>query len=240
MTREQYIKKIITLLERNRGRELPGIFNPMIVCDLLKEQSSPWVEIAERHVRKAWLAAQKFLRHSIDHIADPMAVEAIMMNVVMPKLEGITKAMGERMAKLLDHSGHPITYNLYMTDIIQKIREEREESRINSIIAVLFHTTNSGVQRLRDGCDANQVRHAFLTSADRDMDHFAASEALDYMRAYYKVIKKRFIDDLAVEAIEGCLVTKLKDNVGDPPSGPTCFGPPVNQPPDFSPPLNFC
>ncbi|KAK1994160.1 hypothetical protein LX36DRAFT_727998 [Colletotrichum falcatum] len=46
------------------------------------------------------------------------------------------------------------------------------------------------------------------------MNQFAASEALDHMNAYYKVrhvAMKRFIDDIAVEAIESVLVSALAE-----------------------------
>ncbi|EED22340.1 hypothetical protein TSTA_095890 [Talaromyces stipitatus ATCC 10500] len=43
------------------------------------------------------------------------------------------------------------------------------------------------------------------------MGRFASAEALDCMLAYYKVALKRFIDDIAVEAIESKLVMPLSD-----------------------------
>ncbi|KAF3020902.1 hypothetical protein E8E12_000061 [Didymella heteroderae] len=43
------------------------------------------------------------------------------------------------------------------------------------------------------------------------MNQYACSEALDCMQAYYKVACKRFIDDIAVEAVETSLLAKLGD-----------------------------
>ncbi|PSN58785.1 hypothetical protein BS50DRAFT_449279, partial [Corynespora cassiicola Philippines] len=43
------------------------------------------------------------------------------------------------------------------------------------------------------------------------MNQYACSEALDCMQAYYKVALKRFVDDIAVEAIETKIIARLRD-----------------------------
>lgn len=37
----------------NKGRELPGMFNPLIVTKLFQKQSSPWMDLANQHGRAA-------------------------------------------------------------------------------------------------------------------------------------------------------------------------------------------
>ena len=44
--RADFIDEIRELLSITRGRELPGMFNPLIVGDLFCEQSRPWEQLA--------------------------------------------------------------------------------------------------------------------------------------------------------------------------------------------------
>ncbi|KAH7142164.1 dynamin GTPase [Dactylonectria macrodidyma] len=143
---EQFLNKIIKLMKRSRGRELPGMFNPMIVADLFREQSSPWEDITRAHVKAVWLATRDFLRHVVHEIADDTTVATIWEKIVTPKLDHLLVMLMERTTILLKQ--HP-----------------------------------------------SQV---------------AASDALEYLEAYYMVAMKRFIDDVSVEVIETGLVSALR------------------------------
>ncbi|XWW97906.1 hypothetical protein V2A60_005902 [Cordyceps javanica] len=65
LTRDAYIEKIVLVIQKGRGRELPGMFNPMIVTELFKELSLPWRKIAEDHVLKVWKAIRLSLNHLV-------------------------------------------------------------------------------------------------------------------------------------------------------------------------------
>lgn len=77
LTKDHFIAKVVGMIDRSRGRELPGTFSPMIVSDLFKEQSTPWKQIAADHVKNAWNAARLFLNQLIFHIGDETTVKAI-------------------------------------------------------------------------------------------------------------------------------------------------------------------
>ncbi|OAA37488.1 GTPase effector domain, GED [Cordyceps fumosorosea ARSEF 2679] len=176
LTRDQYIEKIVLVIQKGRGRELPGMFNPMIVTELFKELSSPWGKIAEDHVLE---------------------------KVLHEKLSGLLKP---------HRTGHPITYNHYFTEALQNIRKEREKCRLAALIQEEFGAVSlvskTSISRTMD---FGQFLERLLDPREADMDHFAASDALDCLDAYYKVAMKRFIDDVAVEVIEACLVGKLNE-----------------------------
>ena len=53
ITRDKVMDYIQHLMKRTKGRELPEIFNPMILSDLFLEQSASWETIARSHVDKA-------------------------------------------------------------------------------------------------------------------------------------------------------------------------------------------
>jgi len=44
-TRDEYIQEVQLRMARNRGRELPGLFNPDIVSNLFYDQAKPWQQI---------------------------------------------------------------------------------------------------------------------------------------------------------------------------------------------------
>ncbi|KAF4471346.1 Interferon-induced GTP-binding Mx [Fusarium albosuccineum] len=210
LPKDEYLDKIGALIQRSRGRELPGMFNPMIVADLFREQSSPWGAIARAYVKGVWEAARDFLRRVVKHVADSTTVSALLEFVIMPKLDQILKGLNEKAKVLLNQhqEGHPITYNHYFTDTLQKIRMERQKSEISRKICTYFQVDSLS---LRSGMNINLkalVDH-LAGSVESDMNKFAALEVLDFLEAYYKVAMKRFIDDVAVEVIEAGLAAEL-------------------------------
>ncbi|KAM5354255.1 hypothetical protein ACJ41O_000905 [Fusarium nematophilum] len=210
MSKGQYIDKIVALMRRSRGRELPGMVNPMIVADLFKEQSSPWRAMVEAHVRSVWWAARHFLHSVIEHIADSTTVDTLLELVLMPKLNEILTGVNQRTEILLKQheAGHPITYNQYFTDTIQKIRIERQTDEISQKIRTFFGVGHL-VERQSYNVDLEALVERLVIPIEPDMNRFAAMEVLDFLKAYYKVAMTRFIDDVAVEVIEAGLVSEL-------------------------------
>lgn len=84
---------------------------------------------------------------------------------------------------------HPITYNHYFTEALQKVRNERSKSVYSGIVTNFF-----GVSSLESSLyinqhkDLSQLVTALVQSTEPDMNRFACSEALDCMEAYYKVV----------------------------------------------------
>ncbi|OAA35270.1 Dynamin, GTPase domain protein [Cordyceps fumosorosea ARSEF 2679] len=201
LTRDQYIEKIVLVIQKGRGRELPGMFNPMIVTELFKELSSPWGKIAEDHVLEVWKAIRLSLNHLVTHVADSTTVNSILAGVFEPHLDSLLKVLREKLSGLLKphRTGHPITYNHYFTEALQNIRKEREKCRLAALIQEEFGAVSlvskTSISRTMD---FGQFLERLLDPREADMDHFAASDALDCLDAYYKVI-------------EVCLLGKLNE-----------------------------
>ena len=61
ITRADFESEIVSQLKSSRGRELPGMFNPMIVGEIFHQQARPWGGIARDHAHQAWKVVKTFL-----------------------------------------------------------------------------------------------------------------------------------------------------------------------------------
>ncbi|KAF1994756.1 hypothetical protein P154DRAFT_501389 [Amniculicola lignicola CBS 123094] len=231
ITRAKFLDRIEDLMKRTRGRELSGTFNPMIITDLFLEQSQPWEALARSHIEKVADAVRNFLKHLISHIADSSTFGTIFQTLVKPAIEQIVKDLVVKTAELLapHQRGHPITYNHYFTETVQKVRKERSRAEFTRVIQNFFGIESlDQPASLRYGTvNYRSLLDVLMACNEPDMDRYACSEALDCMQAYYKVHRshsslnydlkscivalKRFVDDIAVEAIETKIIAKLGD-----------------------------
>lgn len=240
ISRGEFITHIRDLMYHTRGRELPGTFSPMIVEDLFREQCRPWEGILNDHVDTVSGAARKLLNLVCGHIADDTTGQHIMREIVEPALESITKTLQSKAYELLEphKNGHPITYNHYFTETLQKVRDERRMDEVRSVLADWLDIDENALDtrdcKLHGTFNMRGLMKALSSRSEPDMDRFAASEALDCMEAYYKVSTrqralgnvqstagwtnttaqvalKRFMDDVAIELVEAKLVQTLPD-----------------------------
>ncbi|MCJ1392161.1 hypothetical protein MMC18_005028 [Xylographa bjoerkii] len=212
ITRDEFIDRIQHLMKRTKGRELPGNFNPMIVSDLFLEQSSPWEAFARSHVDSVWKAVKKFLAHATAYVADVTTSKALFQKIFEPALNQFLQSLHEKTTELLmpHQKSHPITYNHYFTETLQKLRNERNQHEYSKIIERFFKVSSLETPFYSGGnYDLRQLVRALVQRTEPDMNRFACSEALDCMEAYYKVALKRFIDDIAIEVIEAKLISPL-------------------------------
>ncbi|CBX97991.1 hypothetical protein IAQ61_010094 [Plenodomus lingam] len=216
LTRTRFLDRIEALMKRTRGRELPGTFNPMIITDLFLEQSRPWDALAKSHIERIALAVTKFLTHLVAHIADSSTGGALFQTLIEPELENIVKIAKRKTADLLaqHQHGHPITYNHYFTETVQNIKKERSRAELTCIIQDVFKVTSLGRDEPSECYHSHDYRpllEALMEHNNPDTNRYACCEALDCMQAYYKVAFKRFVDDVAVEAVDTHLISKLGD-----------------------------
>ncbi|EOA85870.1 uncharacterized protein SETTUDRAFT_151664 [Exserohilum turcica Et28A] len=217
LSRPEFLERIESLMKRTRGRELPGTFNPMVVSDLFFEQSSPWEKLARDHILEVVTAVRTFLRHLTSHVSDASTCGALFQTLVDPALERISKNVKSKTTDLLasHQRGHPITYNHYFTETVQQVRKERMTAELTNVIQDVFSVSSlypSGQSRYVE-MDYRPLLNALITHGNPDLNQYACSEALDCMQAYYKVAFKRFVDDVAVEAVEKDIIAKLSNIV---------------------------
>lgn len=195
ITRAELLKHINVIIHKTRGRELPGTFNPLIVSDLFVDQSQPWQAIVGSHVRRVWNAARAFIDLVISHVADGSTSKTLQKEVFVPAMVAILKDMESKTAELLNShkNNHPITYNHYFTETVQNLRRERMEKAIGKTIQNFFKLPSDPAQSTAstrfDQIDwpLNKLVTSLASCNEPNMNEFAAQEALDCLKAYYKV-----------------------------------------------------
>lgn len=192
ISRNGMIDEVIILMKQSRGRELPGTYNPQIVGDLFQAQSQPWEQLMHSCVERIWDTIKTALDLILAGSTDENTIKGLKHLVVDPMLAKIRDESERMILTVLEpHTrGHPITYNHYLTDNIQKLRRTRDEKALMQNLDQFFGTKiKKGKTEVENVTfDAQALLKALLSHATNvDMDRYACSEAIDVMKAYYKV-----------------------------------------------------
>lgn len=191
MNKEDYLEHVETIMRQTRGRELPGTFNPMVIKDLFSEQSKPWKSIVNDHIKSVWDAVKDFLGLVVSEIADEGTSKALFQKVLDPALDQIWSELTKKNAELLawHQSGHPITYNHYFTETLQRIRNESKREKYRNVLERHLGNPSSGdTVRVNQNVDIAALTNALIRISEPDMDRYAATEAHECTEAYYKVL----------------------------------------------------
>ena len=183
ITRTEAEDWVVQILQRCRGRELPGNFNPMLIGQLFWEQSEPWKQLAEAHVIAISDRCRQFVRRALEHVAPEDVRDRIWEFKVEPALNNALAAGTEELGKILnDKKCHPSAYNHYYTTTIQKNRHKNLEKVVSSV-------TTAATMKVQEFqyISPVKVRSEMDKAIIKDMDRFSAQEVLDSQQAYYKV-----------------------------------------------------
>jgi hypothetical protein len=193
LTRKEAVQWVKKTLERSRGYELPGTFQPMLISHLFWEQSQPWELIATEHISKVARACKDFVYIVIGHAAPPEFKSKLTSLSVDAALASCLTAAKDELRKILkDKARHPSTYNHYFTDTIQKTRQRKFRKITKDATAASQEPVNRGGFQPQLSVNPVWLEKNMSAAIEPDMDVFSSQEALDTQRAYYKVLSTPF------------------------------------------------
>jgi GTP-binding protein EngB required for normal cell division len=181
ISRSDYIMEVKNLMRKSRGRELPGTFSPLIIGELFTEQCQPWRTIAagakERVLQVVYLAIEVMVAHIVNE-----EIAGGLLQLIFQGIDALKRNLDQKMVELVDpyYNSHPITYNHYLTDNVQKAQSRRSQKRLEEQLKRLFPG-----EVYADNYQA--LLGVLKQHTEADMERYASDLAIDYMQAYYKV-----------------------------------------------------
>jgi hypothetical protein len=188
--RSSYIDGVQQRMRRTRGCELPGTFSPLIIGDLFYIHARPWHDLTAGCVDSLVVDLRRAVMLVLRDTVDDKTLEGLLRHVINPKVNELEASLRSKVDEILEpqRKGHPITYNHYFTDCIQKARDMHFQNSMKKKVREFFPRPQFNQNRREThSFDIDDLVDALTTRTETDMERFSCSEATDCMIAYYKV-----------------------------------------------------
>ena len=149
--------------------------------------SRPWSDIVDKLCKRVLDATYITVDTALRHTADEQTVDALLRKVVEPSMEELKKSLSSKVEEILKPhvSGHPITYNHYLTDNVQKVQAKRHRQELEKRLSGFLQSKTQPTDLVRS-FDMKALLDTLLSGMEPDMDKYSCSMATDMMQAYYK------------------------------------------------------
>ena len=188
--RDEYLEEVRDLMIECRGRELPGTFNPLVVGDLFSRQCKPWEAITQSLVEEIHEAAANTFNKMVSAIGDENTKSRLMKGHIQPALHLLRKDLKVKVNEFLKPhlSIHPITYNDYLTDSVQKIQMERHSRKFDRLaLQACGYSEETATQDAYNSVKLRTLLRILKDGTGPDVEDYSGSLAADVAAAYYKV-----------------------------------------------------
>ena len=195
--RSEYIEEVKLLMRESRGRELPGTYNPMIVAELFSKQCRPWQSLVHDLSERILSFAYTTVNAVLQHVVDDQTAGSLIREIIGPSMENLKVGLATKVAEFLKPHllGHPITYNHYLTENVQKAQATRRRREMEKRLKTFFNENALTQGTINHRLDVRSLLDTLVSHTEPDMDNFSCSMAVDVMEAYYKVSRFSVVYD---------------------------------------------
>ncbi|GAD94931.1 dynamin family protein [Paecilomyces variotii No. 5] len=192
---------------RNRGIELPGNINQLVVGGLFRDQCTPWEGLGREHLLKAWESARYFVLLVLQHLTDDHTYALLFNSVFGPEFERLKEKLLDKLNELTAYTkrGRPLPVGKSFLTRVQKTRSDRQLKFLRKKLA-----GDQAVIGVGSGSFTMESIKKATAELESSRGEFAADDIIDQMQAYYDTAVVTFVDNIATLGIENCLLDPLQ------------------------------
>ncbi|KAF5230831.1 hypothetical protein FANTH_13682 [Fusarium anthophilum] len=191
---------IIQMHRRSRGVEL-GTFGPRILSSAFQEQSIYWQKIATKYLSRVILSVHKFIMGALGKVCyETRILDKLISGLIADLLIRYQDSMNQAIHFVhIKRHKKPYKLNHYFNKNLQKARNDR----INKALRKKAWKDKDTGQQVIKLDDISSVVN------NHNNTQHTAEEIHDILQAYYKVARKRFVNNIYHQAVNHCLLSGL-------------------------------
>ena len=206
ISRSDYVKRVANRLTFSEGRELPGLFNPLIVNELFVEQCEPWGRIASLVTEDMLEAAQLSIQYVVDHIT-PVDMAEKVLTFIHQETDKMKIKMDNTVNALLASARqHQITYDTRLIENVQRIQQARRRRVHKKMVGKAFGSQRFDSPDSKISINPIEFMSVLEEGFESNMEQFGSAIAVDYMKAYYKASYNPFHQRVLRVVLTGSLL----------------------------------
>ncbi|KAB8263271.1 P-loop containing nucleoside triphosphate hydrolase protein [Aspergillus pseudonomiae] len=184
------------LYQSSRGFEI-GTFNASLLPTIMKKQSAKWANFAKGYISDVITIVHQFIVKVLETICVDKRVFNNLCSIMIDNLlDKYQRALAQVDFLLhVERNQAPKTLNHYFNENLQRCRQERLRSKLES--KVISDSYSGELVRLEDLTVLNHMSNSEYTVHDIH----------DILESYYKVARKRFVDNICMQAADYHLIT---------------------------------
>lgn len=174
------------LATQERGNELSGLSNPLLVGSLFRLQSEPWEAIASEYLVDVYDAVNEFLDMLLEYLTDEKTHGHLLSQVINPAMEERQSDCENKLKELLlpYQAYEPLNIDPHFT---RKLRAPRDRGIVSGVLKALLEGERVDTKTVMSDSYIDRFVENMGRQASFKRDRYGALEIYECMQAFYEV-----------------------------------------------------